>query len=315
MVLQEAITDYFKSIRRLDAKTQKGYKQRMGVFYAWCKEQGIEQLESIKANIVTDFVEHLRQNHKSSYHSKSEVSTHTTAGYVRCIKAFLSFCLDDETYSHYVSYNTLRRIKLPKREKYVIQVFTDKQLQALFAATQKEMNTHLRLRDQAILALLIDTGIRANELCTLTLEHTHLEIEDPYILVKGKGSKWREVGLGKHCRETLQKYVETWRANTEGNDTTFIGRYNQEALTVGGLERVLRRLAKWAKIKGIRCSPHSFRHTYATRFLLNGSGDLYKLSLLLGHEGTKVTEIYLKTVESWQVRKRASSVLDEMQIS
>ena len=304
-----ALQDYLESIKNLRPLTQQGYRQRLEVFYAWCNEHEIA-LGKINAKAVNLFVEHVRDTHKSHHVSKPQISSHTLAGYVRVILAFLNWCIDSSDYEQFVDPNVIHRIKLPKTEKTVIAIFTKSDLQALFVATEKEFDEHLRVRDRAMLYLLIDTGIRANELVTLTIEHTHLDPGDPYIKILGKGSKWREVGLGVQTRQALETYVQSYRKVVELSDPLFLNRYH-EPLTVFGLENLVRRLGKWAGVKGVRCSPHTMRHTYACNYLMQGIGDIFKLSLLMGHEDIETTRIYLRTVQSRQARQ-GKSVLDEI---
>ncbi len=292
MDIKQAATEYLKSIKRLTDGTRRGYEQRLGVFIEWCVEHNIE-LAEIRNVAVDDFVEYLRAHHHSAYHSRSEVSTHTLAGYVRVIKVFLAYCLEDEKISQQVSESAVRRIKLPKRTKNIVQIFSEQDIQALFKACNQEFDVHLQERDRAILSVLLDTGVRAAELCGLTIEHAHLEADDPHIKVY---------------------YITTYRADAVATSKVFIGRYN-EPLTVSGLEKLIMRLGKFAAITNVRCSPHSFRHTFAVKYLLAG-GDVFKLSLLMGHEDTRITTThYLRTVQSMQIRRDARSVLDEMQIS
>ncbi len=315
MEVKKAVEQYLQSIKRLEFQTQQGYKARLLVFVEWCEQQGV-QLEQIRNIIIDDFVQHLYTNRRSHSHTKPQLSTYTATGYVRCIKTFLGFCLDEEEYQPFVKYAVIQRIKLPKRDKALIKIFTEVQLRALFAATKQEMDEHLQMRDRTILAVLIDCGVRANELCTLILEDTHTEPDDPYIRVWGKGSKQREVGLGRLSREALQHYIRTYRAKAKPGETVFIGRYKEEPLMVNGLEKITRRLGEWAEITGVRCSPHTFRHTYAVRFILSeGEGSIFKLSLLMGHEDIRITEHYLRTVQAMQVRKKVGSVLDDLKIN
>jgi len=222
--------------------TQQVYKQRLEVFYAWASEHEIT-LGKINAKAVNQFVEHVRDTHKSHHANKPQISTQTLAGYVRVIRCFLNWCLDSGDYEPFVDLAVINRIRLPKTEKTMVEIFTKSNLQALFAATEKEFDQHLRARDRAILYLLIDTGIRANELVTLTIEHTYLNAEDPYIKILGKGQKWREVGLGVQTRQTLENYVKTYRKVAELTDPLFLNRYH-ESLTVFGLENLVRRLGK-----------------------------------------------------------------------
>ncbi len=162
MQVKQAVEQYLKSIKRLEFQTQRGYRERLLVFTDWCEQQGV-QLEQIRNIIIDDFVQHLYTNRRSHSHAKPDLSTHTATGYVRCIKTFLGFCLDEEEYQPFVKYAVIQRIKLPRRDKPLIKIFTEAQLRTLFTATKKEMDEHLHMRDRTILAVLVDCGIRANE--------------------------------------------------------------------------------------------------------------------------------------------------------
>ncbi len=311
MEVRPAVEEYLQSIKRLRPLTIDGYKRRLSVFCAWCESNQIG-LEQVRSTVVDEFVDHLRNTHRSHYANKPELSTHTLAGYVRCILCFLNWCLEEEQYDQVVKASVVKRIRKPKTVKTIIETFSKEQLQALFDACSREFDLHLQVRDKAILYVLLDTGIRANELCTLTIGHTYLNADDPYIRVLGKGQKVREVGLGVQSRQAIENYLATYRKAATPFETLFVGRYNDLPLTVSGLERLMRRVGKWANIQGVRCSPHTLRYTYACNYLLNG-GDFFKLSLLLGHEDIEITRRYLRTIQSRQARK-GKSVLDEMSI-
>ncbi|HYT34088.1 MAG TPA: site-specific integrase, partial [Ktedonobacteraceae bacterium] len=85
-------------------------------------------------------------------------------------------------------------------------------------------------------------------------------------------------------------------------------------LSVSGLEQIITQLGERAHITGVRCSPHTLRHTWAVRYLLNG-GDLYKLSRLMGHTSVKITERYVASMRAWQARQGGQSVLDHLKDS
>jgi integrase/recombinase XerD len=73
-------------------------------------------------------------------------------------------------------------------------------------------------------------------------------------------------------------------------------------MTVSGLEQIMDRLGEWGHIKDVRCSPHTFRHTFAARWMKErGKGDIYKLARVLGHSapgksGVMVTERYIASL-------------------
>ena len=154
------------------------------------------------------------------------------------------------------------------------------------------------------------TGIRAAELCGLTRECTFLRLDDSYLKVHGKGDKWREVPLGKDARTALYRYMTRYRKADSEEQHIFVNR-NGRPLTTNGLDQMLARLAQWARITGVRCSAHTFRHTFAVNYLAT-SNDVYKLSRLMGHSEVKITEGYLITVKARAARQDGISIVDTM---
>lgn len=171
--------------------SRQWYRLRLGAFTVWLRDQGITELESITAPLVRRYVEYRRT--AISPRIGKPVDTHTLHGHVRAIKALLNWgaaegLLDDRL---------PRRITLPKRAQKLLPILTPDQVRRLTLACGES------IRDRAILAVLLDTGIRASELCGLTLDRTILTQEDAYLVVHGKGRKTREVGLGKQSRQAL----------------------------------------------------------------------------------------------------------------
>ncbi|GHO44450.1 hypothetical protein KSX_26130 [Ktedonospora formicarum] len=164
-------------------------------------------------------------------------------------------------------------------------------------------DTSMGFRDYVIILLLLDTGIRVGELCGLTLDTVFLSIADQvFVKVLGKGRHQREVGLISEVAQQLWKYVNVHRHPRDQDvKAVFLSR-NGEPLTINGIQQLVQEAGKRANIKGARVSPHTFRHTFARMFLENG-GDVYKLSVLLGHSSVVVIENYLKDFESRSARR------------
>ena len=224
----------------------------------------------------------------------------------------LSWYTSDDQCSAHVQERIIKRIEKPKVTETIIETFSPEQIQALFKATDKEESEHLQLRDKAILAVLLNTGLRVTELITLTIGNVNLDAKDAYVRVLGKGNKWGEVGLGRLERCYVQKYIRIFReptiehevshqckhfidvhykqkiAETMQSSLVFVNRYG-ESLTKAGLWRMIDRLGEWANIEGMKCSQHVFRHTFSRLFIENG-GDIYTLSKLLRHSSVSVTE-------------------------
>ena len=324
------------------------YQQELTIFAVWCShhqivtEKGKRQalagdgilLHQVDQHVVRLFLEHLHDTHKPHKRGKKELSSYTLAGYIRVIKVFLNWCLLDPQYEQYTTAMVIARIEKPKIIEVIIETFTPEQIAALFKACDKEESEHLQLRDKAILAVLLDCGLRATELCTLTIGNVSLDSKDAYVRVLGKGRKWGEVGLGEQSRKYVQKYIRQFREPTIEYDVAqqhkslsskqikqqskdviqeslvFVNRYGEQ-LTKSGLCRMMQRLGEKAHIEGVRCSPHSLRHTFAKMFIENG-GDIYTLSRLLRHSSVSITEHYLKSLQQSDARKGAKSVLDNL---
>jgi site-specific recombinase XerD len=175
--------------------------------------------------------------------------------------------------------NPLDRIAAPKPDIRVIRAYTDVELKALF----REMNE----RDLAMFMMLLDSGLRAFELCRLILED--VDMERGIILVKGKGRKERRVRLGFTVLRRLDRYLRHRRQ--VGADSPLFQSQSGEPLTVSGLAQALKRAARRARMKGAHL--HKFRHTFAVRFLeLGGHPD--DLRELLGHESYAMVRHYTR---------------------
>jgi len=70
-----------------------------------------------------------------------------------------------------------------------------------------------------------------------------------------------------------------------------------KSLTRSGLLQLIERLGIAAGIKQVRCSPHTFRHTFAVDFLRNG-GNSFNLQQLLGHCDMHMTARYVNVAQA-----------------
>lgn len=302
-VLFEALEVYEVTVSNLSADTKAWYHSKLEIFANWCKDQGID-LPDITPKTIITFLEYLQT--RINPRSKKLITTDTLHGYIKVIRQFLTWCSDDEDYGQYVVKKTVRRIALPKVEQKIIETFTTAEITAFFDAADK---SNMPKRDRAILSLLLDTGIRASELCTLTIENVHISREDAYIKVMGKGRKEREVSLGSKLRISLLRYLRADRKNANPGDVVFLTQ-RDEPMNRNTLNQLLYRLRDDAKVK-TRVSAHKWRHTFATRYLLTG-GDVYKLSRIMGHTSVSTTERYVRSIQAKDARVGGKSVLDNL---
>jgi site-specific recombinase XerD len=304
----EAVGEYLAAKKQLKSKTCSEYGRMLALFSGWCKGKEIT-LEVLKARQVGEYVGYLSTMLQSKQGGK--VSTHTVAYHVRVLKAFLRWCALDEDFEQYVKLPFVQKIENPRKELKIVETFSVEQVRELFAACEREISPHLQQRNRAIVLLLLDTGIRAAELVGLHLDQVDVSPKDPHVRVFGKGDKWREIGLGARSRKELWRYILHFREKERGKHEPLFLSHSCKALTIEGLADSIERLGKWAGIKGVRCSPHTFRHTFAVAFMRKNN-DIYRLSKLMGHTSVSITENYLKSFSQVDLRKDIFSPLDEM---
>lgn len=288
--MREAIEQYLLECQvSLSPQTLAWYQHKLAALEEWLGER---DLTTPTAN---QFLAYL-QTHPSGKTGKM-LSTYTTHGYAQVIRGFLNWCDRNGYGSH-------RPPAMPRVKQKIIETFSEQQIKALLSACAQEETPTLAARDRAILFTLLDTGVRASELCHLRLAGLHLA--ENYLKVLGKGNREREVAFGQHTKTELTRYLRRYRQGRA--ETVFVGKKYQP-LTLSGLDQMLTRLAEWSGITGVRCSAHTFRHTMAVRFLLAG-GDVYTLSRMLGHASVSTTEMYVRSAKDQQLRRTMVSVAD-----
>jgi len=287
--------------------SRKWFTGRISTFIRWAAEQGVTEIEDVTAPLVRRYIDYRRTT--PSEVTGKLLSTYTLYGHVLAVKDLLNWAIREDLLDEKV----VKRIERPKREQKVLAVFTPQQIDRLFAACDQGETTEQIARDKAILAVLIDTGVRANELCTLTRDRVYFADGDAWILVDGKGRRQRECGLGVRSRNLLHRYLYRYRRAPRDVPYVFIAK-GGTPITPLGLNRLLHRLCERAgpeHFKGVRVSPHTCRHFFAFTYLQNG-GDVFKLSRAMGHSSIAVTQGYLSAFTSREARKGGTPVFDAL---
>ncbi|MCC7307246.1 MAG: site-specific integrase [Acidobacteria bacterium] len=217
---------------------------------------------------------------------KRQISSATVNRELACLKKMFSNLVADGV----LSANPARFVEFLKEENESGRVL-DRQEERLYLSCASQP-----LRDYAI--LLIETGVRPNELTRLGVRDVHLDIERPYLVItdgKTKAAR-RSIPLSTRAAEVLTdrlanakgKYVFAGGRRGDDPDSPAIKFSNAH---YGALKR--------SKIDGANrtgtegsCTLYSFRHTFATRFLESRPGDLLTLAALLGHSSLRMVMRY-----------------------
>jgi integrase/recombinase XerD len=267
-------------LRNLREHTIKYYRSELNAFIKLLKEQEIELRvskwtgETIKRNVIM-------------YMKEKGLKTVSINSRLRAMRAFFNF-LEDR---NLIKNNPMKDIKLLKERKKIVETFDNQQIKALFKAC--DLRTFIGLRDYTIMMLLLETGVRVNEL--VGIKTTDIIWEQKVIRIRNtKGGFERFVPIQDKMINQLKKYLVV-RGNVD-TDYLFITRDNTP-LSKKQVQDRIREYGKKAGIKNVRCSPHTFRHTFAKLCVLNGA-NAFQLQAILGHTSLEVTKVYVNLFSS-----------------
>jgi integrase/recombinase XerD len=212
--------------------------------------------------------------------------------------------------------HVVREVIAPKPEKREIVPFTQAECKAMLAAiprvhayTRPGQRVQDRAalqseRNKAIFLMLLDTGLRASELCEMKL--FQIDNRNCRVQVMGKGAVQRSVPFSPRTAQSLWRYLTTRGDEVPRDDPVFITSHRR-AMDRNQLGNMLEIVGNRAGVAGVH--PHRFRHTFAIQYLRNG-GDPYTLQRLLGHSTLDMVRTYLSLaqIDLDKAHKRASPV-------
>jgi site-specific recombinase XerD len=197
----------------------------------------------------------------------------------------------------------LLRLNAPKGDVPITPVLTDDELRALIKACQGQ--TLRDRRDEAIVRLMAETGMRAGELIALELDDVDLT-RGLAIIRRGKGGKGRIAPFGPQTARALDRYIRLRRGHPAANSTAlWLGARTRQALGSHGLRLTLVERAEIADIKGFH--PHVLRHTAASRWLSAG-GTEGGLMAIAGWSSRDMLDRYARATASERAAAEARTL-------
>ena len=275
LVLGEAIQLFLTAKNGRKEATQRHYRDDLG------RLAGFVGLDTALASITPEDLDRYLAHRRGE--GIEEITVHHD---YRAIKAFLNLAHR----RRWIAENPIAAVDPPRVPKRHKPSLSDRQVARM-------MDACLTVRDLAIVALLVDTGIRAGELCRLQLSDVKVDKKQIHIL--GKGDKERLVPLSATVWNYIRAYLESDERPSEltDEDPLFASRivgirsgHSNLGLTVNGLKQLVQRLAKRAGIKG-RVYTHLLRHTFGTRWCEKG-GNTRILQEVMGHSDIRTTQEY-----------------------
>lgn len=215
--------------------------------------------------------------------SLSGLSARSLARIISSLRSFFTFCILDG----YLKKNPSGNLSTPKIWFSLPKFMTSQEMELLLA--QPDTSEPRGLRDKAMLEILYAAGLRVSELISLKL--SDINLEDGFLLCRGKGGKERIVPVGASARDAVREYMREARPfyMKKNSDFLFLT-YRGGAFTRQGFWKILKEYTEKAGLRE-KISPHVFRHSFATHMLERGA-DLRSVQLMLGHSQITTTQIY-----------------------
>lgn len=262
MTTNEAKNEFLASRCRLRPKTVRGYDLHLARFEAECPE--LPQTPQP----IRDFLQNL------------PVADETARRYYRTLRAmYREVCSQ-----HPGLVNPMPMVRLGPARRRIIRTFSLPQLHQL-------LTQPLSVRDQSLLTMLLDTGIRASEGASMIWEDVFPE----FVIVSGKSGE----GVVPISAELHQLLIRLRQQDgREGH--VFMGK--RGPLHYEGIYKVVRKLCHRVGITGRRASPHTFRHTAGT-LLIEAGCDTETVQKILRHSSIQVTQKYLHQQVAPLIRK------------
>ena len=307
------LIEYYEVCNRAEGKSPKTiswYAANLKNFRNYLKNRHLpESLDNIDTKLLREYVLYLLKKTRYENHpytpAKTELlSTATVHGHVRTLRAFFNWLVVEGLAQN----NPVKDLKPPKVVRKVVSTLSDKEIRAILSTFGTSPSD---ARNQTLFMILIDTGLRIGELINLKMDDVHLD--EGYLKVMGKGKKERIVPIGNNAQKVLQRYLFRFRP-TPINPVTnnvFLS-HNSNPLTENSMKLMFTRLAKRSGV--CRLHAHLCRHTFATRFLING-GDVFTLQQILGHSTLTMVSHYVNLASSHiAIQHQKFSPLDRLNL-
>ena len=316
-------TDFFRGIEpRTSARTRLAYAYYLKTFFDFLKQANPELkskklrdlplslLDEIKLMDLEEYMEYL----KCYSTEKREDLMNTERGIMRkvsTVKSFYNYFYRTER----IQNNPASLLQLPKiHEKEIIRLDVDEVARFLdevedgecLTEKQKAYHAKTKLRDLAMMTLLLGTGLRVSECVGLNIND--VDFRNGGLRIHRKGGKEVIVYFGAEVEYALQDYLSEREhiVPEEGSEEALFLSMQRKRINVRSVEKMVKKYAQLVTpLKKI--TPHKLRSTYGTN-LYRETGDIYLVADVLGHSDVNTTKKHYAALEDERRRSARNKV-------
>ena len=242
-------------------------------------------LKDISAETVRRFLGHLEYDRKNGVHTRNNR--------LAAIHAFFQYLATTDP-RHIAQCESILSVPFKRKAARVPEYLERDEVRKIFG--EIKCGSLLGQRDDALLRLLYNTGMRAQELVGLNVNH--LRFTRPYyVLIHGKGHRERTCPLWPETIQAVKRYLERRSVRLDDTVPLFVNGENNRLTRFGVRYIVAHRVAEAAKVCPSlltrKVTPHTWRHTTALH-LLQSNVDLSMIRSWLGHASIETTNTYVE---------------------
>ena len=316
-------TDFFRGIEpRTSARTRLAYAYDLKTFFDFLKQANPELkskelrdlplslLDEIKLMDLEEYMEYLK-----CYSTENrEDLMNTERGIMRkvsTVKSFYNYFYRTER----IQNNPASLLQLPKiHDKEIIRLDVDEVARFLdeveegecLTEKQKAYHAKTKLRDLAMMTLLLGTGLRVSECVGLNIND--VDFRNGGLRIHRKGGKEVIVYFGAEVEDALRDYLREREhiVPEEGSEEALFLSMQRKRINVRSVEKMVKKYAQLVTpLKKI--TPHKLRSTYGTN-LYRETGDIYLVADVLGHSDVNTTKKHYAALEDERRRSARNKV-------
>lgn len=261
-----------RKAQNMAAGTLYFYRMKLKLLCDYCESQLIRTVEQITPDVIRQYLFHL------------EDTGHNPGGIHACYRTLKTFLIWwEEEFKPEDWRNPIRKVKAPKVPVEPLKPMSRDDFERLLSTCDK---SRYGKRDNAILLTLLDSGLRASELCALNLADLE-QATGALEIRQGKGRKPRVTFVGRQARRAIRKWI---RARGIKGGPLFLT-HQEDRLTYWGLRQIIRRRATQAGIP--EPGLHDFRRAFCLSQLQAGVPET-TIARLMGHSTTQLIACYAR---------------------
>lgn len=319
--------EFFRAtLESTSIKTRVGYAFDLRFFFKYLtgeygifrgrnvQEIKIEELELITPYVIDEFLEYVtyytkvnKSGKKVKYQNKEKGKSRKLAS----IRAMLKYFYKREK----IKSNPGELVETPKiHEKPIVRLEADEIVKLLdevefgkkLTGNRKKWHEHTKIRDLAIITLMLGTGVRVSECCGINVKDIDFNVNG--VKITRKGGNQVILYFGNEVRDALVNYIDTrneFKMKYENEEALFLSMKGTR-LTARSIQYLVKKYSSLVTtLKNI--SPHKLRSTYGTE-LYNKTGDIYLVADVLGHKDVNTTRRHYAEMDDSRRRAAAKYV-------